>query len=52
MKRGGFPPLRGTAAWYQAQDERRIRRIAVALLIVATLAALAFGGCNGSHGRC
>lgn len=52
MKRGGFPPLRGTAAWHRAQDERRIRRIALALLIVATLAVLAFGGCNGAHGRC
>ncbi|CAB4149124.1 hypothetical protein UFOVP529_50 [uncultured Caudovirales phage] len=45
-----FPTLRDTAEW--ERQEKRRRRIIAALMIIATLAVLAIGGCNGAHGRC
>ncbi len=51
MRRGDFPPLRGTAAWEEAQEARRAKILA-AVVIVLFFAAMMLGGCNGSHGRC
>jgi hypothetical protein len=51
VRRGDFPPLRGTAAWEEAQEARRTKILA-AVVIVLFFAAMMLGGCNGSHGRC
>jgi len=45
-----FPALRDTAEW--ERREKRRQRIIGALIIVGVLLVLAFGGCNGAHGRC
>lgn len=52
MRRGGFPPLRHTAEWYESRAEKRKTLLMIAGLVILFLIASAIGGCNGSHGRC
>jgi hypothetical protein len=52
VKRGGFPPLRESSAWYESRAEKRKTLLIAAGLVILFLIASAIGGCNGSHGRC
>lgn len=52
MRRGGFPPLRHTAEWYETRAEKRkTLLLAAALVGLFILAGVILGPvCN--HGRC